>query len=94
MDTIACVGEKPIRNQVYVNLLGKNNLLLNQRELEYESSVYNLRFAIGVFFLLELKDTNFKTERQLDNKIGAYGALHIPVQKLSDKGLVLHHGNL
>ena len=38
----------------------------------------------------ELRGTNSDTERLLDHEIGAYGALQIPVPKLSDQGFVLH----
>jgi len=74
-----------------LKLLGKNNLVLNLRDLEHESGVHDLRFATRAFFMRELKDTNSDTERLLDHEIGAYGALQIPVPKLSDKGFVLHH---
>ena len=39
----------------------------------------------------ELRGTKSDTERLLDHKIVAYGALQIPVPKLSDQGFVLHH---
>ena len=90
-DTIACIGEKPTGNQVYLKLLGKNNLVLNLRDLKYESGVHNLRFATRVLIMRELKDMNSDTERLLDNEIGAYDALQIPVLKLSDRAFVLYH---
>ena len=90
-DTTACVGEKSTGNQVYLKLLGKNNLVLNLRDMEHESDVHDLRFATRAFFMRELKDTNSDTERPLDHEIGAYGALQIPVTKLSNKDFVLHH---
>ena len=71
--------------------MGKKNLLLNLRDLEHESSVHDLRFAKRAFFMKELKDTNSDTKRLLDHEIGAYGALQIPVPKLSDKCFILHH---
>ena len=74
-----------------MKLLGKNNLVLNLRDLEHESGVHDLRFATRAFCIQELKDTNSDTERLLDYEIGAYSTLQILVPKLSDKGFVLHY---
>ena len=90
-DTIACVREKPTGSQVYFKLLGKTNMVLNPRDLEHKSGVHDLRLAIRAFFIRELRGTNSDTERLFNHEIGAYGALQIPVPKLSDQGLVLHH---
>ena len=58
-----------------MKLLLKNNIVLNLRDLEHESRIHDLRFAIRAFFMRELKDTNSDTLRLLDYDIGAYGPL-------------------
>ena len=66
-------------------------MVLNLRDLEHESGIRDLRLATRAFFMRELRGTNSDTERLLDHEIGAYGALQIPVPKLSDQGFVLHY---
>lgn len=83
VDTIACVGEKPTGSQGKLKVLGKTNLLLSLRDLEYESGVRDVRLDMSAFFMRELRDTNSDIKRLLDHEIVAYGALRIPVPKLS-----------
>ena len=74
-----------------MKLLGKNNLVLNPRDLEHVSSVQDLQFAIRAFFMQELKEMNSDTERLLDYEIGSYSALQILGPNLTYKGFILYY---
>ena len=90
-DLIARVGEDSTISQIYLNLQGEANVVLNLTDLENESGERDLRLATGAFFMWELRKTNAHVERLLDCKIKAYGALQVPVPKVNDQGFVLHY---
>ena len=87
------VGNQSTNRQTYLKLQRTIHIrrVSNLSDLEYTANLYDLILPTRAFFLTELKVKNSNVARLLNHQIRVYGALLIPVPKLSGEGFVWHH---